>query len=118
MIFSSSPERLPVRTLPSEATARKKKVEAIRGPPRMGWISTRRRRDAEQDAEHTTRKQAEFYAAILRVFLRASASPRQFLGRSSELLRHSHDLFHGGHARPDHAPAILTKIAHSVSARG
>src|ERR1035441_9192218 len=32
MSFSLSPERLPVRTLPSLATARKKKVAAIRGP--------------------------------------------------------------------------------------
>src|ERR1035441_4014391 len=32
MTFSLSPERLPVRTLPSLATARKKNVAAIRGP--------------------------------------------------------------------------------------
>src|ERR1035438_3375434 len=36
MSFSLSPERLPVRTLPSLATARKKKVAAIRGPRGAG----------------------------------------------------------------------------------
>src|ERR1019366_1477922 len=36
MSFSLSPERLPLRTLPSLATARKKKVAAIRGPRDAG----------------------------------------------------------------------------------
>src|SRR5689334_10092256 len=41
MSFSSSPERLPDRTLPSEATARKKNVAAIKGSSaktrKRGW---------------------------------------------------------------------------------
>src|SRR5882724_10509939 len=91
MIFSSSPVRLPVRTLPSDATARKKKV-AIRGGPFSPAEAQRRR----------GRRGENLSLCSLR-FLCVSASLR---GKacSSEFLGHSHDLFHGGHAGTDHAP--------------
>src|ERR1035438_10285290 len=114
--FSLSPARLPVRTLPSLATARKKKVPAIRAPRKSWrekwWLP---RGDAETQRK---KKRTHLVWFSLRLSLRLCVSAGNTHFRSaSEFLRHPHDFFHRGHAVLDLAPAVFAQIAHAVLAR-
>src|ERR1039457_2170393 len=114
--FSLSPARLPVRTLPSLATARKKKVAAITAPRKSWrqkwWLP---RGDAETQRK-TQRTHLVWFSLRLSLRLCVSAGNTHFRS-ASEFLRHPHHFFHRGHAVLDLAPAVFAQIAHAVLAR-
>src|ERR1017187_4704468 len=91
MSFSLSPERLPVRTLPSLATARKKKVAGIRGPrggrvlPICGMrLDAETRRRGERRGEMQERECGEDRDSCVR---RVAESAESAEGRSPSFAR-------------------------------
>src|ERR1019366_1376945 len=93
MSFSLSPERLPLRTLPSLATARKKKVAAIRGPRDAGWwihrtvgthLDAETRRRGERRGEEGEREYREDQDACV---LRVAESAESAEGRGPSFAR-------------------------------
>src|ERR1035441_423664 len=79
MSFSLSPERLPVRTLPSLATARKKKVAAIRGPRagESGFDAETRRRGERRGEMQEWECGEDRDSCVLRVAESAESAERR-----------------------------------------
>src|ERR1017187_6899820 len=91
--FSLSPERLPVRTLPSLATARKKKV-AIRAPRNTATNeaddSPQRRRGHRDKRRENRRDNRAHFHGLLCVFLCVLCASAVNVLSPSEFLRHPH----------------------------